>query len=66
MTLCCIYVEHNDGEANKGKKVLSNEERDRNIVIGMGDEEYFLDKDELSDDYDSDEYFNSNDDDPEF
>ena len=46
--------------------MLSNEERDRNIVIGMGDEEYFLDKDELSDDYDSDEYFNSNDDDPEF
>ena len=62
----CIYVEHNDYETDKGKQMLSNEGRDQNIDTSMGEEAYFLDVDELSDDYDSDEYFNSNDDDPEF
>jgi len=58
-----IYVEHNNDEAAKGKNVLSNG-GDENSDSGVGEEAYFLDVDEVSDDYD-DEWFNSDDDDPE-
>jgi len=51
----CIYVEHNDDQTDKGKKVLSNKEGDQNINTGLGEVVYFLDVDELSDDYDSDD-----------
>jgi len=61
----CIYVGHNDDETNKDQKVLSNEGRHQSINTGMGEEAYFPDVDELSDDYDSDDCFNSDDDDPE-
>jgi len=60
----CIYVEDNNDDTAKGKNVLSNEGGDQNTDSGVGKEAYFSDVDELSDDHD-DEWFNSDDDDPE-
>ena len=54
MLRACIYVEHNDNEIDKGKKVLSNKGGYQNIDTGLGEKEYCLDVDELSDDYETD------------
>ncbi|KAJ8452954.1 hypothetical protein Cgig2_014717 [Carnegiea gigantea] len=61
-----IYVKHNDDENDKGKEVLVNQDTDEDIGVDLDEEAYFSDKDEFDDEYDSDEWFNSDDDNRKF